>query len=105
VGVDEINLELVFVSILVMHLPLVLSLENSVDVGFDLRTKEVYDETWKRFDKIVGFKYLSGLHLNDSRSTLGSQRDLHANLGYHLKRCYYLMIVVVFYPSNHFDYL
>lgn len=30
----------------------------------------------------MGFKYLAGLHLNDSRSTLGSQRDLHANIGY-----------------------
>jgi AP endonuclease 1 len=42
----------------------------------------VYEETWREFDKVVGFKYLAGLHLNDSRSTLGSQRDLHANLGY-----------------------
>jgi endonuclease IV len=52
------------------------------DVGYDLRTEETYNETWDQFDKIVGFKYLSGLHLNDSRSALGSKRDLHANLGY-----------------------
>jgi endonuclease IV len=49
--------------------------------GYDLRTEPTYDATWKQFDTILGFKYLAGLHLNDSRSTLGSKRDLHANLG------------------------
>lgn len=66
----------------VMLLPLVILHRKIPNVGYDLRTKEVYEETWRIFDNIVGFKYLAGLHLNDSRSTLGSQRDLHANLGY-----------------------
>jgi AP endonuclease 1 len=52
------------------------------NVGYDIRTKDTYNETWSQFDKTVGFRYLAGLHLNDSRSTLGSKRDLHANLGY-----------------------
>jgi AP endonuclease-1 len=50
--------------------------------GYDLRTEEAYEKTWKIFERIIGFKYLLGLHLNDSRSTLGSGRDLHANIGY-----------------------
>jgi AP endonuclease 1 len=50
--------------------------------GYDLRTETEYEKTWKKFERIVGFKYLLGLHLNDSRSTLGSGRDLHANIGY-----------------------
>ena len=49
--------------------------------GYDLRTEAAYKETWTQFDTIVGFKNLAGIHLNDSRSTLGSKRDLHANLG------------------------
>ena len=52
-----------------------------VDEGYDFRTEDTYREMWIQFDNIVGFKYLAGLHLNDSRSTLGSCRDLHANLG------------------------
>jgi AP endonuclease-1 len=64
-----------------MHLLLVTSTGYGSDSGYDLRTKDVYEETWRIFDNVVGFKYLAGLHLNDSRSTLGSERDLHANLG------------------------
>ena len=50
--------------------------------GYDLRTEKSYNKTWKEFDEVVGFKYLLGMHLNDSRSTLGSGRDLHANIGH-----------------------
>jgi len=50
--------------------------------GYDLRTEKEYNQTWEEFDKAVGFKYLLGLHLNDSRSMLGSRRDLHANIGF-----------------------
>lgn len=33
------------------------------------------------FDRVVGFKYLRGLHLNDSKSTLGSGLDRHEKIG------------------------
>lgn len=49
--------------------------------GYDLRTEETYNKTWDKFGKIVGFKFLAGLHLNDSRAPLGAARDLHGNLG------------------------
>ncbi|MCG3720529.1 deoxyribonuclease IV, partial [Aliarcobacter butzleri] len=32
--------------------------------GYDIRTREAYDKTWNEFEKIVGFKYLSGMHIN-----------------------------------------
>lgn len=49
--------------------------------GYDIRTKEAYNKTWEEFDKIVGFKYLAGMHLNDSKPPLGSRVDRHDSLG------------------------
>ena len=49
--------------------------------GYDIRTKEVYDKTWAEFEKIVGFKYLMGMHINDSKPPLGSHVDRHHSLG------------------------
>lgn len=49
--------------------------------GYDIRTKETYDKTWAEFNKIVGFEFLMGMHINDSKSTLGSKVDRHNNLG------------------------
>lgn len=49
--------------------------------GYDIRTKETYNQTFNAFDKIVGFKYLMGMHINDSKSELGSRVDRHHSLG------------------------
>jgi len=49
--------------------------------GYDLRTREAYDTTMDEFEKIVGFKYLSAMHLNDSKPKLGSRVDRHHSLG------------------------
>lgn len=49
--------------------------------GYDIRTREAYDKTWSDFDKIVGSKYLMGMHLNDSKPELGSRVDRHDSLG------------------------
>ncbi|KAL9618863.1 MAG: hypothetical protein Q9160_006453 [Pyrenula sp. 1 TL-2023] len=49
--------------------------------GYDLRSPEKYKSVWDDFDKIVGFKYLKGLHINDSKAPLDSKRDLHQNIG------------------------
>jgi len=49
--------------------------------GYDLRTKEAYDKTMGEFDKIVGFEYLMGMHINDSKPKLGSRVDRHHSLG------------------------
>lgn len=49
--------------------------------GYDIRTREAYDATWSEFDKIVGFKYLMGMHINDSKPDLGSRVDRHHSLG------------------------
>ncbi|WP_415397481.1 deoxyribonuclease IV [Sulfurimonas sp. CS5] len=49
--------------------------------GYDIRTRESYDKTWDDFAKIVGFEYLMGMHLNDSKPPLGSKKDRHHSLG------------------------
>ena len=49
--------------------------------GYDIRTRETYDKTWEEFEKIVGFKYLMGMHINDSKPPLGSHVDRHHSLG------------------------
>ena len=49
--------------------------------GYDIRTREAYDKTWKEFDQIVGSKYLMGMHINDSKPPLGSRVDRHDSLG------------------------
>lgn len=49
--------------------------------GYDIRTKEGWKKTLKEFDDIIGLKYLSAFHLNDSQKDLGSRVDRHASLG------------------------
>jgi deoxyribonuclease-4 len=49
--------------------------------GYDLRTKEAYENTMAEFDKIVGFKYLKGMHINDSKAKFASRVDRHHSLG------------------------
>ena len=49
--------------------------------GYDIRTEESYKKTWDEFEKIVGFEYLMGMHINDSKPPLGSHVDRHHSLG------------------------
>ncbi|MEA3499763.1 MAG: deoxyribonuclease IV [Candidatus Marinimicrobia bacterium] len=49
--------------------------------GYDIRDKKSYDKTFSEFEKIVGFEYLKGMHLNDSKVKLGSKVDRHHSLG------------------------
>ena len=49
--------------------------------GYDLRTTEACAETFADFERIVGFKYLRGMHLNDAKSAFGSRVDRHHSLG------------------------
>ncbi|MGD8908307.1 MAG: deoxyribonuclease IV [Chromatiales bacterium] len=49
--------------------------------GYDLRTAAACDETFRQFEAIVGFSYLRGMHLNDSKPELGARVDRHHSLG------------------------
>ena len=54
---------------------------HTFTAGYDLRTREAYDETMQTFDRMVGSKYLMGMHINDSKPPLGSRVDRHQSLG------------------------
>ena len=49
--------------------------------GYEIRTKESFDETFRKFDEIIGFRYLQGLHINDSKKELATRVDRHDSLG------------------------
>ena len=49
--------------------------------GYDLRTREACEHTFKNFADVVGFKYLRGMHLNDAKSEFNSRVDRHHSLG------------------------
>ena len=49
--------------------------------GHDIRTAGGLAQTLDRCDEVVGLDRLGSLHLNDSQTPLGSNRDRHANLG------------------------
>jgi deoxyribonuclease-4 len=49
--------------------------------GYDFATDEGYEKTWDEFEKVIGFSYLKGMHLNDALKELGSKVDRHASLG------------------------
>ena len=49
--------------------------------GYDLRTAEACEKTFAEFERIVGFRYLRGMHLNDAMKILASRVDRHSPLG------------------------
>jgi len=49
--------------------------------GYDIKTPNGFDETFRKFDEIIGLKYLKALHLNDAKKTLGSKVDRHESIG------------------------
>ena len=54
---------------------------HSFAAGYDLRSAELCAETFAEFDRIVGFEYLKGMHLNDALKPRGSKVDRHTPLG------------------------
>jgi deoxyribonuclease IV len=49
--------------------------------GYDIRTIEGVSQVLDQFDATVGLDRLRSLHLNDSQTPLGSNRDRHADVG------------------------
>jgi deoxyribonuclease-4 len=54
---------------------------HTFTAGYDLRTSDACEATFAEFDKVVGFNYLRGMHLNDSKPELGSRVDRHESIG------------------------
>jgi len=53
---------------------------HTFTAGYDLRSTELCEETFKAFEDIVGFKYLRGMHLNGSKTEFASRVDRHHSL-------------------------
>jgi deoxyribonuclease-4 len=49
--------------------------------GYDLSSTDGFERTFTDFDRIIGFKYLKGMHLNDAKKGLASRVDRHEQLG------------------------
>lgn len=54
---------------------------HAFSAGYDLATQEAFDAAFASFDTIVGFSYLKGMHLNDTKKALGSKVDRHESIG------------------------
>ena len=49
--------------------------------GYDIKSKEGFKRTFEEFERVVGLKYLKGMHLNDTKKGLGSKVDRHESIG------------------------
>ncbi|NLJ00683.1 MAG: deoxyribonuclease IV [Bacteroidales bacterium] len=54
---------------------------HTLAAGYEIRTKEAFEETMKAFHEVVGISYLKGMHINDSKKEVGSRVDRHDSLG------------------------
>ena len=63
------------------RLGLCLDTAHVFEAGFDIRTAAGLDETLARLDAACGLERLVMLHLNDSKTPIGSNRDRHENIG------------------------
>ena len=54
---------------------------HSFAAGYDLRTIEACEKTFKHFSDVVGFEYLRGMHINDAKSEFNSHVDRHHSIG------------------------
>lgn len=49
--------------------------------GYDIGSPDGYAETFRQFDRLIGFDRLRVFHVNDSKRPLGSRIDRHAHIG------------------------
>ena len=49
--------------------------------GYDVKTAGGFKSTFEKFNEIIGFKYLKGMHLNDSKKEFATRVDRHENIG------------------------
>lgn len=48
--------------------------------GYDISAEAGFRKVFSEFDRIVGFSYLKGMHLNESKKAFGSRVDRHDSL-------------------------
>jgi len=53
---------------------------HTFTAGYDLRSTDLCEATFNKFEEVVGFKYLRGMHLNGSKTEFASRVDRHHSL-------------------------
>lgn len=54
---------------------------HTYSAGYDLKTEEGYNSTFREFDETIGAHYLRAIHLNDTKKPFASRVDRHDNIG------------------------
>ena len=49
--------------------------------GYDIGSEPAIKRAFGEFDRIIGIKHLAAIHLNDSKTALGSRVDRHEHIG------------------------
>lgn len=49
--------------------------------GYDISTEKGFSSMMEEFERVVGFRYLKAIHLNDSKGKVGNNLDRHENIG------------------------
>jgi deoxyribonuclease-4 len=58
-----------------------LDVAHAFQAGYDVSTRKGLDATLAEFDHLIGLEHLHLLHLNDSKTPLGSHADRHWHIG------------------------
>jgi deoxyribonuclease-4 len=51
------------------------------EAGYDIGSEAGVKKMFRQFDRVIGLKHLAALHLNDSKTGLGSRVDRHEHIG------------------------
>ncbi len=54
---------------------------HTYSAGYEIKSAEGFENTFKKFDEVIGFQYLKGMHLNDSKKAHASRVDRHDLIG------------------------
>ena len=54
---------------------------HTLAAGYDIKTEQGFTETFRPFDEVIGFSYLRGMHINDSKKDLATRVDRHDSIG------------------------
>ena len=54
---------------------------HTLAAGYDIKTEQGFMETFRHFDEVIGFSYLRGMHINDSKKDLATRVDRHDSIG------------------------
>lgn len=54
---------------------------HTLAAGYDIKTEQGFTDTFRHFDEVIGFSYLQGMHINDSKKDLATRVDRHDSIG------------------------